>query len=152
MRYLLFILLLTSCSAEKQFQKAVNKFGQKESAKYIISHYPEYFISQRDTIKDTLIIKETKVDTAFDVVNLHDTVTVIKDRIILKQIVKDGKLYQNLTSKPDTIIRYIPCPEQKKPDVSKLNNIDHVWAYTVLPIMSLLLLLVVGAFLFQKKN
>lgn len=80
---LLSLLALSGCNAtkkaNKKFQKAVNKFGQKEAANFIVSNYPEYFktITKKDTLfhVDTVYITE-KDGVIVDPVILRDTIYI----------------------------------------------------------------------------
>lgn len=135
-------LFLFGCSAEKKFQKAVNKFGQKESVKFITEKYPEYFITKRDTVRDTVIVKEIKADTLL--IFRTDTITYTKDKIVIR-LIRTGKDSINLNVKVpgDTIYIVKPCPEQKLPDTDKLKTVappKWSWAFPICFILFLIIL------------
>jgi hypothetical protein len=131
---LLFLICLGSCNAtkraEKKFQKAINKFGQKESANYIITKYPEYFKTK--TIHDTTIVKIPVIipgdtlNVGFNcdslVQSLQDGTTVAlgENKKLKLEVEKLGKrLKIKSTLKPDTIVVHdtipvtvqVPCPD-----------------------------------------
>lgn len=110
----------TTKRAEKKFSKAVNKYGQKESAAYIVTNYPEYFkeVEKLDTILDidTTFIPE-KDGVIVDPIIVHDTI-FIKTKDFSANISKTtGK--GNYKIPADTIIKYdtipivvkVPCPD-----------------------------------------
>ncbi len=112
---LLTLVALSSCNAEKRaykkFGKAVNKYGQKEAANYIVSNYPEYFktITKKDTIfhVDTTFIAE-KDGVIVDPVIIHDSI-FIKVKDFSATINKNtGKGTYKIPA--DTIIKEIPVP------------------------------------------
>lgn len=131
---LLSLIYLGSCNAtkraEKKFQKAINKFGQKESANYIIKKYPEYFTT--NTIHDTTVV-EIPVIIPGDTLNigfncdslvqsLQDGTTVAlgENKKLKLEIEKLGKrLKIKSTLKPDTltihdtviVTKQVPCPD-----------------------------------------
>ena len=124
MYILLSLVALAACNttkrANKQFSKAVNKFGQKEAAAFIISNYPEYFktITKKDTIFniDTTFIAE-KDGVIVDPVIIHDSI-FIKVKDFSATINKNtGKGTYKIPA--DTIIKYdtipveikVPCPD-----------------------------------------
>lgn len=87
MYILLSIVALAACNttkrANKQFSKAVNKFGQKEAANFIVANYPEYFktITKKDTVfhVDTTFIAE-KDGVIVDPIIIHDSIFIkVKD-------------------------------------------------------------------------
>lgn len=112
---LLTLIALGSCNAEKRaykkFGKAVNKFGQKEAANFIVSNYPEYFktITKKDTIfhVDTTFIAE-KDGVIVDPIIIHDSI-FIKVKDFSATINKNtGKGTYKIPA--DTIIKEIPVP------------------------------------------
>jgi len=121
---LLTLVVLGACNttkrANKQFSKAVNKYGQKEAANYIVSNYPEYFktITKKDTIfnVDTTFIAE-KDGVIVDPIIIHDSI-FIKVKDFSATINKNtGKGTYKIPA--DTIIKYdtipvevkVPCPD-----------------------------------------
>lgn len=121
---LLTLVALGACNSSKratrQFSKAVNKFGQKESANYVIANYPEYFktIAKIDTIfsVDTIYVAE-KDGVVTDPVIMHDTI-YIKTKDFSANINKTtGKGTYKIPA--DTIVKHdtipfmvkVPCPD-----------------------------------------
>lgn len=135
---MLLIISVSSCNPTKRFQKAINKFGQKESANYIITHYPEYFTSK--TIHDTTIVEipvivpSDTLNVGFDcdslVQALQDgTVVVLGENKKLKlEVEKLGKkLKIKSTLKPDTLLIHdtiIVTTKTPCPDLDKLSTHD----------------------------
>jgi len=132
------LILISSCNATKQFQKAVNKYGQKEAVNYIITHYPEYFVPK--TVHDTAIV-QVPIYEPGDTLNLNfdcdsiiqslqdGTVVAFEENDRLKlEIEKLGKkLKVKSILKPKTIMVHdtiivttkVPCP-----DIDKLSTHD----------------------------
>ena len=131
---LLSLIYLGSCNAtkraEKKFQKAINKFGQKESANYIVTKYPEYFKNQ--VVHDTTIVKIPVVipgdtlnvgfncDSLIEALQDGTTVALGENKKLKLEVEKLGKrLKIKSTLKPDTIVVHdtipisvqIPCPD-----------------------------------------
>jgi hypothetical protein len=121
---LLTLVALGACNGSKRatrkFEKAVNKFGQKEAANYVISNYPEYFktITKADTVfsVDTIYIAE-KDGVITDPIIMHDTI-YIKTKDFSANINKTtGKGTYKIPA--DTIIKHdtipfivkVPCPD-----------------------------------------
>ena len=79
---LLALISVSSCNttkrAEKKFGHAVNKYGQKEAANFIVRNYPEYF----KTI--------TKKDTVF---HIDTTYTLPKDGVIVDPIIIHDSIF-----------------------------------------------------------
>jgi len=105
----------SSKRATKQFSKAVNKYGQKEAANYIIYTYPEYFktITKKDTIfhVDTTFIAE-KDGIIIDPIIIHDTI-FIKNKDFSVNINKNtGKGTYKIPA--DTIIIHDTIPVEVK--------------------------------------
>ncbi len=119
---LLVVLSIFGCSPDAKFQKAVNIYGQKESVKFITEKYPEYFLHKRDTVRDTVIIKEAKIDSGFSLLNLRDTIFIQKDRLVLKAYMKHDSVFINAKCKTDTIYKLVQCPEYLTPDSSKIDS------------------------------
>lgn len=103
------LIILTSCSTEKKLQKAINKYGQKESVEYIVKKYPEYFNNYlvKDTvdviIHDTIITQEIKLDTVF-VFNEDGTYTAENESLKLELTKLNNKLKAKVNVKPKEII------------------------------------------------
>jgi hypothetical protein len=128
---LLTLVALGACNGSKRatrkFEKAVNKFGQKEAANYVISNYPEYFktVTKTDTVfsVDTIYIAE-KDGVITDPIIMHDTI-YIKTKDFSANINKTTgkgtyKIPADTIVRHDTIIKNIsiPCPDF---DILKLN-------------------------------
>jgi hypothetical protein len=153
----LMILPFCSCNIEKrhqrQFQKAINKYGQKESVKFITDAYPEYFINEKPVVKDTIINKAVNIDTSATLEALHDTITIYKDKVTVKEIYRNGVVYTSVKVKGDTVIKYLPCPETKVPNTAKINSgfkpdmkTGWTWQWVIVGLCAAML--IVGAYKF----
>ena len=96
--YILIVsIYFVSCSPQKRLNR-------------LIDRHPE--LSQQDTIRDTVtfIIPEVRVDTFLTLENLLDTVYITEDRLKIKTIYKDNKIFIQGKCETDTveIIREIP--------------------------------------------
>lgn len=84
MRYLLIILLLTSCSPAKRFNRLITK-------------HPELLVQDTLVIRDTitLYVPEVHTDTVVTLKELTDTITLTKERVTVKAwyIPKEKKVY-----------------------------------------------------------
>lgn len=76
----------------------------------------------QDTIVkfDTTFIESVRVDTAFADHYMTDTLTITKDRLVLRYIKRDSIVYLSGECLPDTIVKTIKIPyNQAKPILSK---------------------------------
>jgi predicted small secreted protein len=121
---LLTLVALSSCNtikrADRKFQRAVNKMGQKEAANYMVINYPEYFkiITKKDTIfhVDTTFIAE-KDGVIVDPIIIHDTIIIENKDFSAKISKTTGKGTYKIPA--DTIIQLdtiykevkVPCPD-----------------------------------------
>ena len=91
------IVLLLGCNAQKRLNR-------------LIERNPE--LITKDTIIDTVtvIVPEVRVDTILRLENMLDTVYITEDRLHIKTIYKDNKIYISGKCDTDTIeiIREIP--------------------------------------------
>ncbi len=90
MRYLIIIVFILSCSPQKRLNRLIDK-------------YPE--LSTLDTIRDTVrvIVPKIVTDTFISLDSLKDTVIITKDRLQIKTIIKDNKIYIEGECDTDTI-------------------------------------------------
>ena len=88
LRYILLILLFSSCSAEWHLNRALKKD-------------PTLFNKERVVMHDTTIITKEYIHT--DSFTITDTMTYEDTVLKLKFIVKEKKIYFKATVKPDTI-------------------------------------------------
>lgn len=111
---LIVILLLASCSPEKMLKKSINKYGQKESARYFLKHYKEYF-QNKDTsyyiVKYDTIYYYNKPDTITATFNcLEDSFQYENEKMKLSiRKLQDRLYYVFATCKGDTL--YIPVTD-----------------------------------------
>jgi hypothetical protein len=127
MRYLIFILLLSSCYTKNQ---AIKKFCNQDT------------LNIETTIHDTIIIDSIQVDTVFS--ESIDSVYFFKDKIEIRYIKKFGKIYLQGKYTGDTIF-YTKTVYQKVP----CNTPKLVWYkqyaadyWYILPILLLIFLVV----------
>ncbi|MFZ4799342.1 MAG: hypothetical protein ACOYMA_17715 [Bacteroidia bacterium] len=86
MKYLILILLLSSCYTKNQ---AIKKFCSKDTAQVTI------------TIQDTIIVDSIRIDTIFN--DTVDSVYITKDKLEIVYVKKYGKVYIEGKCKGDTI-------------------------------------------------
>ena len=138
---LLIVLFITSCNSEKRLQRAINKHGQKESATYFVSYYPEYFKVESSIVDTTIIIHDTilvkggiSIDTIF--ISPKDGTDVAFENEFLKMEILNlngklqlkGKCKDRIITKIDTISIIVPCPEIICPDIPQvINNKKKSW-------------------------
>lgn len=112
MRYvILMLLLLCSCTAERQLKKAINRYGQKESAVYLLTNYGEY-IPKKDTtiyitINDT-IMRVLPADTTIGRFDCNEDSFLLENEKLKLQLVRIGQSSQyeiNTIIKADTIYK-----------------------------------------------
>ena len=94
---LIVAVILVSCSPQKRLNR-------------LIERNPE--LMTVDTLRDTVtvIVPEVKIDTFLTLTNLLDTVYITEDRLKIKTIYKDNKIYIEGKCDTDTVevIREIP--------------------------------------------
>ena len=94
-----FMLVVVSCTP----QQRLNKLKKK---------HPYLFQTDTLIVRDTVRTETVKKDTSFLFTNSHDTVTIIKDQLIVKVVKLPGdSIWIEGTCKGDTIYleRKIPC-------------------------------------------
>ena len=102
MKYLILILLLSSCYTKNQ---AIKKFCSKDTANVFV------------TIHDTILIDSIQVDTVFN--DTIDSVYITKDKLEIVYVKKFGKVYIEGKCKQDTFIYFkkifvkvpVDCPK-----------------------------------------
>jgi hypothetical protein len=127
MRYLIFILLLSSCYTKNQ---AIKKFCNQDT------------LNIETTIHDTIIVSSIKVDTLFS--DKIDSVYFVKDKIEVRYIKRNGLVKIETKYVGDTIF-YTKTVYQKVP----CNTPKLVWYkqyasdyWYILPILLLIFLVV----------
>jgi hypothetical protein len=86
MKYLIFILLLSSCYTK---HRAIEKFCNQDTASVLV------------TIHDTIITESIRTDTIFN--DTIDSVYITKDKLEIVYVKKFGKIYIEGKCKGDTI-------------------------------------------------
>lgn len=94
-------LWLSSCRTQR---------GAERKIKRLTEQFPE--LLQKDTIRDTtlVVVPEVYTDTILSLDSIRDTVTITKDRLQIRTVYKDNKIYIEGKCKTDTIevIKEIP--------------------------------------------
>ena len=90
MKYLIIVIFILACSPQKRLNRLIDK-------------HPE--LSTLDTIRDTVmvIVPKTITDTFISLDSLRDTVIITKDRLTIKTVIKDNKIYIEGECDTDTI-------------------------------------------------
>jgi hypothetical protein len=103
MKYLIpFLFILIACTPQRRFNRLVKKYPYLLTSDTLVI---------RDTIHDTIriTVPEVQVDTIVSIKELHDTVTIEKDRLKVKVWRVKDKVYIN--GKCDTV--YIEKPVER---------------------------------------
>ncbi|MEM3373108.1 MAG: M23 family metallopeptidase [Candidatus Anstonellales archaeon] len=111
-RILIFILifLLTNCSAEWHIRRAIIKKNPQFVLDEITTKYPEFIKTQKELLYDTIIIKDTLIDT-LKALKTIDSIVINKEN----KIIKVYRIYDTIRikyiGKNDTIIRIREVPK-----------------------------------------
>jgi hypothetical protein len=100
---IILIPLISGCVNEQWIRKKVNKATPERVLAYLQQYESHLFKQRIDTIRDTVQIKTVAVDTVFHWKQLHDTITITKDRLTTKVWIKHDSIYVNSECKGDTI-------------------------------------------------
>ena len=93
----LLVATLSACSPSKRLAR-------------IIHRHPELKTWDTLTVQDTFISNEVKTDTVLLTSELLDTVYITKDKLKIKTILKDNKIYIEGKCESDTIVKEIKVP------------------------------------------
>lgn len=96
-RYLIVMALLTLMGCKAYKEKVLRK----------------YCIQDTIVKLDTTFIESVRVDTAFADHYMTDTLTITKDRLVLRYIKRDSIVYLSGECLPDTLIKIIKIPYNK---------------------------------------
>lgn len=131
MKAILFIslIIIVSCSPQRRLNKLIDK-------------HPSLMESDTVFIKDTIITKEVKSDTAF--FYLIDSIIVTNEKLEIKYVKKNDTIYLSGKCKSDTIyytnevlVEKVVYKEAKK-KVSFWNRVELILALLVLMVITLL--------------
>lgn len=100
---IILIPLISGCVNEQWIRKKVNKATPERVLAYLQQHESHLFKTKIDTIRDTVQIKTVAVDTVVHWKQLHDTITITKDRLTTKVWIKHDSIFVNSECKGDTI-------------------------------------------------
>ena len=101
------VFVLSACSPQHRLQ-------------HLLSSHPELKAPETILIHDTVIIPETKYDTAVSLVKLRDTLFLNKKNFSVQLLTRHDTLFVQGKCKADTIIKIFRVPVEKirlvKPD------------------------------------
>jgi hypothetical protein len=100
---IILIPLISGCVNEQWIRKKVNKATPERVLAYLQQYESHLFKQRIDTIRDTVQIKTVAVDTVFHWKQLHDTITITKDRLTTKVWIKHDSIFVNSECVGDTI-------------------------------------------------
>ena len=84
------VIIMLGCSPQKRMNRLIDK-------------YPYLVESEMVEIHDTIIVESVKTDTFLTLENLLDTVYITEDRLKIKTIFRDNKIYIEGECETDTI-------------------------------------------------
>jgi hypothetical protein len=125
---IIYFTVLLSCSPQKRMAR-------------LLKHHPELLTKDTLIIRDTFVIKQSRVDTAFFLHQLYDTVTIEKNNVITQLFIHRDSIFINQVRKADTIFieKRIPVEKIISPKKEKSRDVP-VWVF----IAVVLLFLVIG--------
>lgn len=132
--FLSFLVGIFSCNPSKRAARKIERYKEK---------HPELFQTKKDTTwkPDTTISAGVKKDTVFKKEVIKDTVTIIKDRLIIRYYETDSSRYIGGECLPDTIYKQIPYVTEKETVIVKEEL--PWWIYALIAGLILLLLLLI---------
>lgn len=98
--FLLIVGTLVSCSPQRRLER-------------LIDHHPELLMGDTIPFQDTIIRLPVKVDTAFTLTSLIDTVKIVRDRLEVSLIRISDTIRLKAACKADTIIRTLRIPVER---------------------------------------
>lgn len=98
--FLLIVGTLISCSPQRRLGR-------------LIDHHPELLMGDTIPFQDTIIRLPVKVDTAFTLTSLIDTVKIVRDRLEVSLIRISDTIRLKAACKADTIIRTLSIPVER---------------------------------------
>jgi len=129
MRYIIIILLLSSCSPQKRLNRLVKK-------------HPELIKVDTLSVHDTIHTETIKADTVFKDTTflrlLRDTITVVNDRLRINTYHYRDSIFIEGECIGDTIIREIRVPYKYIQPVTKVKTP----AYMVIVLVGLIIILI----------
>jgi len=129
MRYIIIILLLSSCSPQKRLNRLVKK-------------HPELIKVDTLSVHDTIHTETIKADTVFKDTTflrlLRDTITVVNDRLRINTYHYRDSIFIEGECIGDTIIREIRVPYKYIQPVTKVKTP----AYIIILLVGLVILLI----------
>lgn len=123
------VLILASCTPQKRLNRLVKK-------------HPELIKVDTLSVHDTIHIETIKADTVFKDTTflrlLRDTITVVNDRLTIKQYYYRDSIFIEGECKGDSIIREIRVPYKYIQPVTKVKTP----AYMIIVLVGLVILLI----------
>jgi len=98
--FLIIVGTLVSCSPQRRLER-------------LIDHHPELLMGDTIPFQDTIIRLPVKVDTAFTLTSLIDTVKIVRDRLEVSLIRISDTIRLKAACKADTIIRTLSIPVER---------------------------------------
>lgn len=131
---ILSLILLYSCSPSKRLSR-------------LVKNHPELIKSDTVLVSDTTIINAIRIDTTFKNVISIDTITIVKDKLIIKYFNRGDSIFIDGEVKTDTIIKEIPVTvnsvePMKEVHVTKWYDVAARWCALVLFLFLLILWLI----------
>jgi len=129
MRYIIILLLLSSCSPQKRLNRLVKK-------------HPELINVDTLSVHDTIHTETITADTVFKDTTflrlLRDTITVVNDRLTIKQYYYRDSIFIQGECKGDTLVREIRVPYKYIQPVTKTKTP----AYMIILLVGLIIILI----------
>lgn len=98
--FLIIVGTLVSCSPQRRLER-------------LIDHHPELLMSDTIPFRDTIIRLPVRVDTAFTMTSLIDTVKIVRDRLEVSLIRISDTIRLKAACRADTIIRTLRIPVER---------------------------------------
>lgn len=97
---LVIFVTLVACSPQKRLNR-------------LIDNHPELSQTDTVTVRDTFVIEAIRHDTVLHLDSLQDTVYIQKDRLKIKTVIRDNKIFIEGECETDTIFTEILVPVEK---------------------------------------
>lgn len=129
-----FLFSISGCSPQFRLQR-------------LIKHHPELITKDTITVIDTIFIPGVKADTI--VKNQPgDTITITKDKLVAKLLIKTDSIYFSGECLPDTIIKEKKIPYDRIKNV--VSNVIPWWSYIIFSVMIMAILFFMAKSYFVK--
>lgn len=98
--------------------------------RHLIDKHPELVKRDTITVSDTLIVPAVRTDTVIKATNFcagRDTIIIEKERLLIKQFVRNDSIFINAECRGDTIVQDLLVPVDRVIYINKTNNILYLW-------------------------